>query len=599
MKAQPKTVTRYAKWQYAALIITIILLAISAMPNLYGEYAAVDIQSKSQDVQQLDTAQFSQDLQQQDILLRQVSTDKNQITLLLKSSDQQSAARAYLARQLGDDYQVSMKMVPAAPDWLTSLGAKPLKLGLDLRGGVQFLLDVDTDVAVKERFKQVREEVRRLARETKTYGVKAQVVASDKVHVTASKDLSAVRSQLRQLYPEMLIVGTDDGFTIGFDEQTRADFETQIMGQNLHTMRQRIDQLGITEATTQRQGKNRIRIELPGVQNPEEAKRIIGATATLDFYEPKDNGKPFKARDGRTFNLDARPILKGKHIKDARAGQDENGIPLVNLVLDEIGGKVMHRYSQKHLGEAMVTVYSEFTRDERDQVVKKSEIINMATIQVVLGSRFSITNMSSHKAASELALLLRSGTLSAPVTIAAQSTIGPTLGVENIKNGMAALGLGLGIILVFMALWYRRLGWVANTALLLNLICLFGLMSLLPGAVLTLPGIAGLVLTVGMAVDTNVLIFERIREESKKGRSPTMAIEHGYNNAFATIFDANITTFMTALILYGIGYGPVKGFAITLALGIVTSMFTGVFASRAMVNLMSNNNARLLKGVAK
>ena len=355
------------------------------------------------------------------------------------------------------------------------------------------------------------------------------------------------------------------------------------MAQSLTTLRGRIEELGITEAVTQRQGKQRIRIELPGVQDPSEAKRIIGATATLDFYQVVEvGGKAFNVQGGGVVNLNPVAIFSGDHINNASVGKDEWGKPLVQLSLDSQGGDAMSAFSKHNIGKPMATVYSEYSRDANGDVVKKSEVINVANIAQHLSSRFSITNMKSPQAAYDLALLLRAGSLTAPVTIVQEQTIGPSLGSENIEHGLAALMLGIGITLAFMALWYRRLGLIANIALLLNLTALLGLMSLLPGVVLTLPGIAGLVLTIGMAVDTNVIIFERIKEEKRKGRPTYQAIEQGYNQAFTTIFDANVTTMITAIILYAIGYGPVKGFAITLALGLLTSVFTGVYISKAL-----------------
>jgi preprotein translocase subunit SecD len=603
MKAKNIPANRFALWQYLVLAVTIIILAISALPNLYGEHAAVNITSKVRDIHNLDADRLNQALADHQISVRKITTHNDKTTVLLQSTEQQQAAQQHLKTYLGEGYSVAMSMQAAAPNWLTNIGAAPIKLGLDLRGGVQFLLDVDTDVAITDRLEQIKDQAKQQIRQAHVYGAKVRVAGQNKVVIGyPEKDfekMAEIKRTLKQLYPDLLHKREDAStFSIHFTEQAKATFEREIIKQNLHTLRGRIEELGITEAVTQRQGKNRIRVELPGVQDPTEARRIIGATASLDFYKLKETGgKAFKTEDGRTIKLHKTPVLAGKYIKDARSGVDEMGMPLVNLVLDAQGGKIMTKHSQKFLGKPMVTVFSEYSRNDQGKSIKTSKVINMATIQSVLGSRFSITNMKSPQEAQELALLLRAGSLTAPVTIVGESSIGPSLGQENINNGMAALMLGMGIILAFMALWYRRLGFVANTALVFNLVCLMGLMSLLPGVVLTMPGIAGLVLTVGMAVDTNVLIFERIKEESKKGRSLQSAVEHGYNNAFATILDANITTGITAIILYTVGYGPIKGFAITLGLGLLTSMFTGVFASRAMVNLMLTKSSRLLKGV--
>jgi preprotein translocase subunit SecD len=362
------------------------------------------------------------------------------------------------------------------------------------------------------------------------------------------------------------------------------------MLQALTTLRGRIAELGITEAVTQRQGQNRIRIELPGVKDPEQAKRIIGATASLDFYELANSdtarAKSYTDENGQVVRVAPRPIFSGSNIENASAGRDEMGMALVNLSLDGLGGKKMSDFSKDNIGKPMVTIFSEYRKNSSDEMIKNSKVINIATIQSQLGNRFAITNLDSPQTAADLALLLRAGSLDAPITIVQQRTIQASLGKDNVNNGIMALAIGLGITLVFMGLWYRKLGLIANASLVLNLVCLLGLMALLPNVVLTLPGIAGLVLTVGMAVDTNVLIFERIKEERQRGLSNFMAIETGYKEAFTTILDANITTMITALILLSIGYGPVKGFAMTLSLGILTSMFSGVFVAHILTYLV-------------
>ena len=408
-------------------------------------------------------------------------------------------------------------------------------------------------------------------------------------HQAAS--VKSVVNELQQRLPGVTYSssGDRDG-TLVFSEQSITTFHHEIMAQALTTLRGRIEELGITEAVTQRQGQNRIRIELPGVKDPEQAKRIIGATASLDFYEMAQSGtvgiKTFTDENGRRLRLAPKPIFTGSNIENATSGRDEMGVALVNLALDGIGGKKMSEFSKDNIGNPMVTIFSEYHKNSSDEMVKSSKVISVATIQSQLGNRFSITNLDSPQAASDLALLLRAGSLDAPITIVQQRTIQASLGQENVSNGIMALAIGLGITLLFMGLWYRKLGLIANTSLVLNLICLLGLMALLPNVVLTLPGIAGLVLTVGMAVDTNVLIFERIKEERKRGRSNFLAIETGYKEAFATILDANVTTMITALILLSIGYGPVKGFAMTLSLGILTSMFTGVFVAHVLTALV-------------
>jgi preprotein translocase subunit SecD len=453
---------------------------------------------------------------------------------------------------------------------------------------VLFVLDVDLDKAVEEQLVSAYQQAKSIIVKQKAHGLKAQQTKHGfEINALphAVQKLTPVIEELQSRFANLAVTTTSNGdiknakFT--YSEQGRSNFDKEVMSQTLTTLRSRIEELGITEAVAQRQGKNRIRIELPGVQDPAEAKRIIGATASLGFYQLKErDGQTFNLQSGGTIKLDPVPIFTGEHINNANIGRDDWGKPLVQLSLDSKGGDAMSAFSKANIGKPMATLYSEYSQNAKGEVVKKSEVINVANIAQHLSSRFSITNMQSQQAAADLALLLRAGSLTAPVTIVHEQTIGPSLGQDNINNGLAALMLGMGLTLAFMALWYRRLGLIANVALILNLTSLVGLMSLLPGVVLTLPGIAGLVLTIGMAVDTNVIIFERIKEERRKGRPPYQAIQEGYKQAANTIFDANITTMITAIILYGIGYGPVKGFAITLALGLITSVFTGVYVSK-------------------
>jgi len=528
-------------------------------------------------------------LNQHGFEVTEANDSQAQLAILLAEPTQSANALSFIKTQYP---QLEAKIVEHAtsPQWLQQLGLSPIKLGLDLNGGVLFVLDVDLDKAMQEHLNSVYQQTKLTLRKDKIRGIRASVVKEGvelQILPSGEEQLAGLVSTLQgQFKGLMQTKSTTNNLTtvlLHFNEQSQSEFNKQVMAQSLTTLRGRIEELGITEAVTQRQGKQRIRIELPGVQDPSEAKRIIGATATLDFYQVVEvGGKAFNVQGGGVVNLNPVAIFSGDHINNASVGKDEWGKPLVQLSLDSQGGDAMSAFSKHNIGKPMATVYSEYSRDANGDVVKKSEVINVANIAQHLSSRFSITNMKSPQAAYDLALLLRAGSLTAPVTIVQEQTIGPSLGSENIEHGLAALMLGIGITLAFMALWYRRLGLIANIALLLNLTALVGLMSLLPGVVLTLPGIAGLVLTIGMAVDTNVIIFERIKEEKRKGRPTYQAIEQGYNQAFSTIFDANVTTMITAIILYAIGYGPVKGFAITLALGLLTSVFTGVYISKAL-----------------
>ncbi|MDQ9090537.1 protein translocase subunit SecD [Pseudoalteromonas haloplanktis] len=595
-KSSKKPLFQRFKISYLAMLVALILLAISALPNLYPAKSWLHVTAQQQvnaELLAIDTQKSVVDfLNQHGFTVEQSmqsSQQQSSLNVLLHEPTKSAAAQQALKSEFT---QLNVKIVThqTSPDWLQSLGLAPIKLGLDLNGGVLFVLDVDLVKAQQEQLDSAYEQTKTIIRDEKARGVRVQQNAQGfELHaLPAAKDqLLTVQTQVlkrfQRLAPTVHTQGKLTTVAFSFSEQGSSEFTKEVMSQTLTTLRGRIEELGITEAVTQRQGKQRIRIELPGVQDPAAAKRIIGATASLDFHQLKEyGGKSFALQNGGTISLDPIAIFSGQHINNAHAGRDEWGKPLVQLSLDSQGGEAMSAFSKRNIGKPMATVYSEYYKNDQGKVVKKSEVINVANIAQHLSSQFSITNMQSPQAAQDLALLLRAGSLTAPVTIVQEQTIGPSLGADNINNGLAALMLGMGITLAFMALWYRRLGLVANIALLLNLTALVGLMSLLPGVVLTLPGIAGLVLTIGMAVDTNVIIFERIKEERRKGRAPYQAIEQGYKQAFSTIFDANITTMITAVILYGIGYGPVKGFAITLALGLITSVFTGVYVSKAL-----------------
>lgn len=588
-KAAKAQLNKYSRWQYLTIFLTLIIMILSALPNLYQGQKAITLIPMHEQASPINAVNLKQQLTMAGFTVQAIKTYDQNSQIVLAEQQQSDAARQLLKHQFDGQYQAKLTLENTTPKWLKNLGGEPIKLGLDLQGGVLFVLDVDIEQAFNEKAEHIIQSVKKALRDHKMRGVKVVIDAHKKINITAPGDmaLTSLIDDIRQQFPSITIQHYgQQKLVISYSEAEKLVFHQEVMLQTLTTMRGRIEELGITEAVVQRQGTNRIRIELPGTNNPEEARGIIGATASLDFYQLQEHGgKVFRDKSGQIVQVNPKPIFTGDHIKHAQAGRDEMGMPLVNLTLDSLGGEKMQRFSANNIGKPMVTVFSEYHKNADSEVIKNSEVINVANILTTLGSVFSITNMSSHQAANELALLLRAGSLVAPVTITKEQSINATLGEANIQNGVAALMLGIGLTLLFMALWYRRLGVIANVALFLNLVCILGLMSLLPGIVLTLPGIAGLVLTVGMAVDTNVLIFERIKEERKRGRTIAVAVDKGYKNAFATILDANVTTLLTALILYSIGYGPVKGFAITLGLGILTSMFTGVFISRALTNL--------------
>ncbi|TMO81043.1 protein translocase subunit SecD [Pseudoalteromonas sp. S3776] len=579
------------KLSYIAMLIVLILLAISALPNLYPNKSWLHVSNTPHSETQAvpSTNALVTLLNNQGFNVEQGLDKQSTINILLNEPTKSAQAQAAIKAQFPNT-QVKIVEHATSPLWLQEFGLSPIKLGLDLNGGVLFVLDVDLDKAVDEQLVSAYQQAKSIIIKQKAHGLKALKTDHGfeiSALPNAVQKLNPVIEELQSRFANLAVTTANNGNVknaiFSYSEQGRSSFDKEVMSQTLTTLRSRIEELGITEAVTQRQGKQRIRIELPGVQDPTEAKRIIGATASLGFYQLKEvGGKTFNMQSGGTINLDPVPIFTGDHINNANIGRDDWGKPLVQLSLDGQGGDAMSAFSKANIGKPMATVYSEYSQNAKGETVKKSEVINVANIAQHLSSRFSITNMKSQQAAADLALLLRAGSLTAPVTIVHEQTIGPSLGSENISNGLAALMLGMGITLAFMAMWYRRLGLIANVALLLNLTSLVGLMSLLPGVVLTLPGIAGLVLTIGMAVDTNVIIFERIKEERRKGRSAYQAMQEGYKQAANTIFDANITTMITALILYGIGYGPVKGFAITLALGLITSVFTGVYVSKVL-----------------
>lgn len=590
-------------WQILVIIITVLMLGLNAVPTLYGNHNALLV-SVGKPTQALpNPQQLRAVMQQNDIQVEQIINSQTDSKIVIAGDDETLLrAQQQLKTHLGDEYQVRLSNQSAAPGWLQSLGMAPIKLGLDLSGGVLFVLEVDTQKADQERLINTKDEVLQLIHDQGLRGIRVNIAANpnqadheSKIELHfASAQTTQLKSVITQLQQNLTGISysqtSNSSGTLTFSEQSISTFHQEIMAQALTTLRGRIAELGITEAVTQRQGKNRIRIELPGVKDPEQAKRIIGATASLDFYELATSNtmgaKSFTEAGGQRLFVAPKPIFTGANIDNASAGRDEMGMALVNLSLDSSGGKSMSDFSKANIGKPMVTVFSEYHKNHADEMIKSSKVISVATIQTQLANRFSITNLSSPQAATDLALLLRTGSLNAPITIVQQRTIQASLGKENVSNGMMALAIGLSITLVFMGLWYRKLGLIANASLVLNLVCLLGLMALLPNVVLTLPGIAGLVLTVGMAVDTNVLIFERIKEERQRGRSNFMAIETGYKEAFATILDANVTTMITALILLSIGYGPVKGFAMTLSLGILTSMFTGVFVAHILTHLV-------------
>ena len=538
----------------------------------------------------------------------------NQKSLLIRtdSYEEQIKLKDELRRELGPDYVVALNLAYSTPDWLQNLNASPLKLGLDLRGGIYFLLEVDTDSLIETRLEANAEDFKRRLREE---SLKFRSIESDKESVTflfaTDEDKSDSLSFLRGFLTDFEIIEESESFKIKFSREGITSIQDYAVQQNLTTLRNRVNELGVSEPVVQREGAKRISVQLPGIQDTAEAKKIIGKTANLEFRLEANNRtlrsrkEPFDFR-GVSVDLEKNIIISGDKVADANVGYDESGFPQVNITLDGEGGAKMHRSTRNNVGRKMAVLFIERKSAAKEIVlpdgtleliiepVITKRVISLATIQSALPNRFRITGLDSPNEASELALLLRAGALAAPMEFVEESTVGPSLGAENIRLGVQSLILGLFLVLVFMVVYYKIFGLFANIAVIFNLILITAIMSIL-SATLTLPGIAGIVLTVGMAVDANVLIFSRIREELKNNSRATDAIIAGYDRAFVTILDANITTLIVAVILYAIGTGPIKGFAITLSIGIVTSMFTSILGTRAMVSLIyRKNNVRRL-----
>jgi len=598
---------KYPLWKNLLVIFIVLVAALYALPNIYGEDPAVQVSANRNatiDTSTMDRVKSS--LENVGIQAKSIALEEEQLLIRLNSDDEQLKARETILDSLGDNYIVALNLAPATPEWLKSVGAQPMKLGLDLRGGVHFLMEIDMDEAVRKIVDGMKDTIRTELREER---IRYSAVRVDdttvEVELRTDEAYAEAASYLDGRYQGYNLVEDEENrlLQLQMSDQKLAETRDYAVSQNITIMRNRVNELGVAEPVIQRQGSNRIVVELPGVQDTARAKEILGATATLEFRmvdsenDVRDavNGRVpcgselMPMRDGPQQLLKEDVILTGDHIVNAGVGYDEYNRPQVNITLDGAGGNKMSMATKDHVGQPMATVFIEYkATDERDeegnlQFTKNAEVINVATIQSRLGSSFRITGVGANEA-QNLALLLRAGALIAPIQIVEERTVGPSLGQQNIDSGTQAIFWGFVLVLAFMVVYYKKFGLVANTALAANLILIIGVMSMIPGATLTLPGMAGIVLTVGMAVDANVLIFERIREEIKAKRSPQQAIHHGYDSALSTIADANVTTLIAALILFAIGNGPIKGFAITLAIGIITSMFTAIVGTRAIVN---------------
>lgn len=610
--------------QYLIILFVLVLGFTYALPNLYPTQPSIQVAytdaGKSADqmlLNELEGLLDENNIEPLEIFLRD-----NKIVIKFDSLDDQLDSKTILQNKLLDRVIVALNLEPSTPDWLKNIGGQPLKLGLDLSGGVHFLLEVDIDTAQQGRLELLLDTYRKTFKEDRiqfnTSSIKdLKLIFEFKNRDSYNKALAKYRLDSQGLSGLQYIITerpSSNTLLLEYSDIALREIRDYAVGQNLITLRNRVNELGVSEPIVQRQGANRIVVQLPGVQDPTAAKKIIGKTANLEFRLEANSRTsplrkeefPFKENEFMTATLEKAVVVSGDRVTNASSGFDESGFAQVNITLDMQGGRAMQKATSGNIGRKLAVLFVEqkskselVTNENGESVIEQStyiekNIISLATIQAVLGTSFRITGVGSPQEASELALLLRAGALAAPMKFVEERTVGPSLGKENIELGMRSIMIGLALVIIFMTFYYRVFGLAANVSLLINLVLITGIMSIL-GATLTLPGIAGIVLTVGMAVDANVLIFARIREELKE-KDPQTAIRDGFSRAFITIFDANVTTLIASLILYVIGTGPVKGFAITLSIGIVTSMFTAIMCTRAMVNLVyGNKNVKELK----
>jgi len=607
---------KYPLWKYLLILFVILLGAFYAAPNLYAPDPALQItgQSSAQEIDQAVLGRASEALDEAGIghFGATIEPQGRNALIRLQDADKQLRAQALVTRALGDGFIVALNLAPTTPDWLSDFGAQPMKLGLDLSGGVHFKMEVDIDAAVARRMEFYLNDTRRALREERIRGLVAldeqgRLEGSFKSEELREKARAVIAENSPQLQLDRVDTGSSWKLYASMTEQMRQEIADYAVSQNLTILRNRVNELGVSEPLVQRQGRNRIVVELPGIQDTAEAKRILGKVANLEFRlvarqdAPPSEKQRFEyrapERAGLSEWLERDVIITGERVNNAQANFDQNGRPTVNISLDSEGGQLMNRATRHNIKRRMGVLFIERkyrTRyEEREDGTEvpvrvpydEEKLLTAPVIQSALGAQFQITGLDSPLEAAELALMLRAGALAAPITFVEERTVGPSLGAENIRLGVKSVQIGLALVALFMVVYYRVFGVAAVLALTCNLMLLVAFMSLL-GATLTLPGIAGIVLTVGMAVDANVLIFSRIREELRNGLSPQMAIHSGFERAVATILDANFTTLIVAVILYAVGTGPVKGFAVTLSVGIVTSMFTAILGTRALVNLM-------------
>ncbi len=591
------------------VILVIAIGLLYSLPNIYGEDPAVQISgTRGQQATSATLSDIQNLLKTNNLTPKSTILENGSILVRFNNTDDQLLAKDKISEKLGQAYSVALNLAPATPKWLTDIGGNPMKWGLDLRGGVRFLMEVDMNTALSKRQEQLQDSLRsELRKERYQYSaIKSGENFSSLVTLTKPEQLEAAQAFLRKQHPSLNVRSINENtISLSLSEASLNETREHAVEQNLTILRKRVEELGVAEPVIQRQGAERIVVELPGVQDTARAKEILGATATLEFRLVNGNVSPDALargivpsdteiklnREGRPVALFKRTILGGEHITGASSGVDQRSAsPQVSVTLDSEGGDIMSATTRDNLHKPMATLYVEYKdsgkkdADGKTLLEKHEEVINVATIQGRFGSQFQITGIDSPAEALNLAVLLRSGALTAPIQIVEERTIGPSLGAQNVEQGLKAGLWGLAIVIVFCVAYYKMFGIFTTVALMANMVLLVGLMSLLPGATLTMPGIAGIILSVGMSVDANVLIFERIKEEIRNGRPIQQAIHEGYNGAYTSIFDANLTTILTSVVLYAVGTGPVKGFAITLSLGVAISMFTAITGTRVLVN---------------
>ncbi|WP_410678669.1 protein translocase subunit SecD [Avibacterium paragallinarum] len=602
---------RYPLWKNIMVILVVAIGVLYSLPNLYGEDPAVQISgTRGQEANTTTLSNVQTLLNENHLTTKSIKLENGSILARFHNTDDQLLAKDKISEKLGNNYSVALNLAPATPKWLADIGGNPMKWGLDLRGGVRFLMEVDMNTALTKRQEQLQDGLYAELRKAKYpyTNIRAGENYSTLITLKNPDQLSSLQRLLRQAHPNLVVNEVSNNtLSLALSDAALNETRDHAIEQNLSILRRRVEELGVSEPVIQRQGADRIVVELPGVQDTARAKEILGATATLEFrlvnqnanvdaamrgMLPSDSEVKFD-RNNRPVVLYKRAVLGGDHIINASSGMDQHtASPQVSVTLDSEGGDIMSQTTKMNLKKPMATLYVEYKdsgkKDENGKTLltKHEEVINIATIQGRFGSQFQITGIDSPSEAQNLAVLLRSGALTAPIQIVEERTVGPSLGAQNVEQGLQAGLWGLAITLLFMVIYYKVFGLFASLALLANMVLLVGLMSLLPGATLTMPGIAGIILSVGMSVDANVLIFERIKEELRNGRSVQQAINEGYNGAFSSIFDANLTTILTSIVLYAVGTGPIKGFAITLSLGVAISMFTAITGTRMLVNFL-------------